>query len=108
MSQVTDMEKLRGAVPEQQAAFHARGKRADAVLLKAEREPSIKVRRDKFALRDEDRALLEELVGRAGEVRCRTSMSAVVRAGIALLDRLSPEELARHIESVPKVNRGRK
>lgn len=70
--------------------------------------PGRDVLRQNVSLPPEDRARMDALVERVNRHIYGVSLSAIVRAGLIVLDRMKDEELAALFRGLPRVPAGRK
>jgi len=109
---------LRSSLKKEEAVVKERIKskfdRADAAL-GGRRQPEEgkprgnggKVVRDSFTMPDSDHKLIERIKVRVMKAGVGTNKSEVLRAGLAVLDKMADRELIKVFEKLPKVKPGR-
>jgi hypothetical protein len=114
-----DMKKKLGAsIKAEEDAFKNRFERAESVLGRKQPPPRAKAKengaakadkviRDSFTMPASDYESITRIKQRAMKGGVGTNKSEILRAGLAVLDRLTDKELIKVFEKLPKVKPGR-
>ena len=114
-----DMKKKLGAsIKAEEDAFKNRFERAESVLGRKQPQPGAKAKgngaakvdkviRDSFTMPASDYESITRIKQRAMKGGIGTNKSEILRAGLAVLDKLTDKELIKVFEKLPKVKPGR-
>jgi hypothetical protein len=113
-----DMKKALGAsLKAEEQAVRSRFERAETVLSNKQATPAPKeqpprngagkVIRDSFTIPDSEYQLISRIKTRCMKAGIDSNKSEVLRAGLAALDAMTDQELAKLFEKLPRVKTGR-